>query len=66
MTKAQAETVIAAETARAEAAFEKNAAGIPDKPDQGWANQFLMRWQGEIILQFIERTDHSGAGEEAR
>jgi len=70
LTLEQAEHLIAGETARAEESFEKNAAGLSDKPDEKWANQFLMRWQGEIILQFIERTAHAGAGagasEEAR
>lgn len=62
LTLEQAEHLIAEETAKAEAAFEKNAAGLPDKPDEKWANQFLMSWQGEIVLKYVAGASHAGAG----
>ena len=51
LTLGQAETVIAGETAKAEAAFEKNAPGIRETPDHEWANAFLMRVQRQIVVE---------------
>lgn len=41
--------IINEETAKAEAAFEANKAGLPEEPDKAWANAFLIRVQRGIV-----------------
>lgn len=50
LTLEKAEALIADETRRAEEALEINRAGLPEKPDLAWANEFLMEVQREIVL----------------
>lgn len=50
LTLEQAEELIARETEHAEHAFEFNWAGIAEKPDTAWANDFLMRVQKAIVV----------------